>query len=715
MGYTQVGGNIETRPVLRPNILSPLFTPVTTLPGVGVGTALFLGQLQIKTFLDLLWHLPTGILTRQFVPHLALCASGQMVTLKVRIVDADLPGPGRRGPQRTRILCEDSQGKSLTLVYFKGGETLAQKHMGLASEVLVSGKIDWFQGAFQIVHPDFLGAVAALPYWCGSEALYPLTKGMTHRRLQGFVAKACEKIPSLEEWIPESLIKTYGWPDWVSCLKQVHAPTNEGHLALQDKRRQRLAFDEFFASQLSLLLMRGVQEGKPGRAFVRPQGPSLREAFLTLLPFELTGDQHKVMGEIDTEMEAATRMVRLLQGDVGTGKTVVAMAALLNAIEGGAQGALMAPTEVLARQHAKTLLPWLEALGIKGACLTGSDKEKDRRRIYEEVSTGHIKLLIGTHSLIQDDVIFQDLGLVVIDEQHRFGVEQRLKLVQKGKTPDVLSMTATPIPRTLMLASYGDLSCSYLREKPMNRQNIVTSLISLDRLEEVMARLATALEQGHKIYWVCPLIEESQTQEIAAAQERFEALKGLLPPEEIGIVHGRINGPERDATMQAFRDGDVRVLVATTVIEVGVDVQDATIMIIEHAERFGLSQLHQLRGRIGRGDKAGRCLLLYSKELTFVGRQRLEVMKRTQDGFEIAEKDLQLRGGGEMTGSRQSGLPEFRLGDPVAQQDLLELAHTHAHELLEKDPSLSSPQGTRARLLLHLFSKAQATAYLSAA
>ncbi|MCA0370376.1 MAG: ATP-dependent DNA helicase RecG [Proteobacteria bacterium] len=698
---------------MRPHSLSPLFAPITTLPTVGKGTALFLGQLDMRRVGDLLWHKPCGTLTRRYMPHLKLAVHDQVVTVMVHVTGTQVTGV--RAARRMRVACVDEVGTPLTLVYFHGADAALERITQLGSDILVSGRLEQFRGAYQMVHPDFVGHKSALEAWVGEEPLYPLTKGITHRRMAGLVQKALERTPDLDEWIPESIMKRYGWDTWRVSIGRLHAPRSQDDLSPQSKTHMRLAFDEFFASQLALMLMRQGVSKKQGRAFCADKAAALRARFLESTPFSLTTDQEGALREIDCDMTAPTPMVRLLQGDVGTGKTLVAFMALLGALADGAQGALMAPTEVLAKQHARTLLPWLEALGLRGACLTGSLTSKEKKRIQEEVAAGDVHLLIGTHALIQDGVSFKDLGLVVIDEQHRFGVEQRLKLVEKGRAPDVLTMTATPIPRTLMLTSFGDLPTSILREKPHRGATVDTRLVALARLEEVTARLAPAMAQGHKIYWICPLIEESDSLEIAAATKRFEQLQELVPPEQIALIHGRVDAATRDARMEDFRAGRLRLLVATTVIEVGVDVQDATLIIIEHAERFGLSQLHQLRGRVGRGEAPGTCLLLYGPELSQVGRQRLEVMRQSQDGFFIAQKDLELRGGGELAGARQSGENTFRMGDVLLHTSLLELAHTSAKELLERDPELASPMGVRARTLLHLVDKAQTSSYLKAA
>ena len=698
---------------MRPDVLSPLFAPVTGLPGVGKGTALFLGQLEIRRVGDLLWHKPTGVLTRQFVPSLTLVMPDQVVTLVVHIQGVE--ATGARSARRLRVRCVDAAGTPLDLMYFHGVDPMLERLSQLKEEVLVSGKVDRFRGAFQMVHPDFVGTPSAVEAWVGDEPIYPLTKGITQRRMGGLVQKALDRAPLLPEWIPEGVMKRYGWASWRESLTRLHAPRSSDDLSPQGRARSRLAFDEFYASQLALMLMRQAVSNRQGRAFCLTKTRDLRTQFLENVPFKLTQDQIEALHTIDGDLSAPHPMVRLLQGDVGTGKTLVAFMTLLAALAGGAQGALMAPTEVLAKQHARTLTPWLEGLGLKGACLTGSLSPKEKKRLQEKVAKGEIHLVIGTHALIQEGVSFKDLGLVVIDEQHRFGVEQRLRLVEKGVTPDVLTMTATPIPRTLLLTSFGDLPTCVLREKPSKGAPVDTRLVSLERLEEVVARLAPAIAQGHKIYWICPLIEESDALEIAAATERFAFLQEHLDPSQIALIHGRVDAATKDARMEDFRAGRVRLLVATTVIEVGVDVQDATLIIIEHAERFGLSQLHQLRGRVGRGSVPGTCLLLYGHELSQIGRQRLEVMRQSHDGFYIAQKDLELRGGGELAGARQSGETLFRVGDTLLHTSLLELAHTCAKELLTRDPTLSSPQGISARLLLHLFDKAQTSTYLKAA
>ncbi len=531
-------------------------------------------------------------------------------------------------------------------------------------------------------------------------------------KIQGLIERALTKCPDLPEWISDSSLNLLKGGTWKQALLKLHHPENEQDITAIQPFRQRLAFDELLANQLALLILRYRQKQRPGQAFQPSQ--KLRQDLLRQLPFKLTNDQQLVIQEIDQDLARNDPMIRLLQGDVGSGKTVVAMMVLLNIIEQGGQAAIMAPTEILARQHAKSLIKWAENLGIQAAVLTGRDKGKTRDKILQSLCNGEIQLLIGTHALIQDDVIFKNLGMVIIDEQHRFGVEQRLKLVEKGSGVNVLSMTATPIPRTLMLTHYGDLECSYLREKPAMRKDIETRIYSLKKLDEFIQAVKRALTQDHKIYWVCPLVEDSEVLDLAAAEDRFKILSQLFP-NQVGLIHGRMKEVQKTQVMESFIKGDIRILVATTVIEVGVDVSDATIMVIEHAERFGLAQLHQLRGRVGRGDRPGICMLLYHPALNSIARARLEIMRQTNDGFRIAEEDLRLRGAGDIAGLKQSGLPPFAFADLMVHQDLLKLANLEAEAFLKTDPHFLSDRGKALKILLYLFQKQECIRFLNAA
>jgi ATP-dependent DNA helicase RecG len=582
----------------------------------------------------------------------------------------------------------------------------------LGSTRMISGRIDSFNDQLQMSHPDHIAAVeneqgaeTILPV----EPVYRLTAGLTLRTVRKAVEAALARTPTLPEWQDEAWLAQRRWPGWRAALDALHHPQAAEDTDITHVARQRLAYDELLADQLALALIRQRNRSQGGRMLTGDN--RLRDAVLAALPFQPTGAQTQAMAEIAADMAADRRMLRLLQGDVGSGKTLVALIAMLTAVEAGCQAALMAPTEILARQHAATLKRLLAPAGIEPVLLTGRDKGRAREALLARIAEGDARIVIGTHALYQDDIVFHDLAMAVIDEQHRFGVEQRMKLSAKGRGVDILVMTATPIPRSLMLAGYGDLDVSYLREKPAGRQPVVTSLISIERLDDVVAAVTRALASGTKIYWVCPLIEESETVDLAAVEERHAMLAGLFGS-RAALLHGRMKPAERDRVMGEFAQGSIDLLIATTVIEVGVDVPQATVMIIEHAERFGLAKLHQLRGRIGRGKDASSCLLLYAGPLGETATARLKIMRETEDGFRIAEEDLRLRGAGEMLGTKQSGLPEYRLADLASHADLLAVAHDEARLILHRDPELAQPRGTALRTLLYLFERDSAIRYL---
>ncbi|WP_114391828.1 ATP-dependent DNA helicase RecG [Oleisolibacter albus] len=697
---------------MRPAILFPLFAPITSLPGLGPKLGKLAERLAGPHVVDLLWHKPSGVLDRLAVGSIAEAPEGRIVTLTVR-VDAHVPAvmPGR--PYRVR--CTDHTGL-MDLVFFHiKGDWLVKK-LPEGQRIVVSGKAERFNGQLQIVHPDYYGPAddlaggsSAMPSGSAVEPVYPLTGGLNPKPLRTAIEGALQRAPQLPEWQDPAWLQRTGWPDWHSAISRLHHPESTGDVQLDAPHRQRLAYDELLANQLALALVRWHQRRLTGRE-IRGDG-HLRAQVAAALPYRLTGAQERSLAEIDRDMAAPERMLRLLQGDVGSGKTIVALMAMLTAVESGAQAALMAPTEILARQHAESLSPLCAAAGITLAVLTGRDKGKARAALLERLAAGEIHILVGTHALFQDEVAFRDLALAVIDEQHKFGVHQRLQLAAKGRGVDTLVMTATPIPRTLTLTAYGDMDVSRLDEKPPGRQPVRTVVMSADRLEEVVAGLPRAIAGGQRIYWVCPLVEESEQVDLAAATLRHATLHERLS-DRVGLIHGKMKGPEKDAVMAAFAEGRLDVLVATTVIEVGVNVPEATIMVIEHAERFGLAQLHQLRGRVGRGAGASTCLLLWSQPLGETARERLQVMKETEDGFLIAEKDLELRGAGEVLGTRQSGLPEFRLADLAQHGDLLATARDDARLIIERDPELDSPRGQALRVLLYLFERDAAVKYL---
>jgi ATP-dependent DNA helicase RecG len=647
---------------------------------------------------DLLWHLPYGLIDRRYAPTIADARPGSVATITVTVTEHEAP---RNPRQPYRVWCEDGTG-TLSLVFFHARVPWIQGLLPIGQQRVVSGRIELYNGLTQITHPDHIVTPAERDKLARVEPVHGLTGGLSPRPLAKAIESALERTPALPEWLDPAWQKRQGWTDWLAALKAAHHPQSEEDLDKSAPARQRLAFDELLASQLAITLVRNHTRTAQGRS-VKGDG-RLRAKVTAALPFTLTTSQETAVREIVADMATPQRMARLLQGDVGSGKTIVALMAMLNAVEAGAQAALMAPTEILARQHHATMAPLAEAAGVRLALLTGRDTAKRKREMLAGLEDGSIDLVVGTHALVQDDVVFRDLALTVIDEQHRFGVEQRLALAAKGMAVDLLAMTATPIPRTLMLAFYGDLDTSKLTEKPAGRKPIDTRTIGLDRLDEVVAGIGRRLAAGARIYWVCPLIEESEVSDLAAAEERHALLARQFPG-KVALVHGQMKGNERDAAMAAFAEGRAQILVATTVIEVGVDVPAATIMVIEHAERFGLAQLHQLRGRVGRGSEASTCLLLYATPLGETARARLAIMRETEDGFRIAEEDLKLRGAGELLGTRQSGLPEMRLADLAVHAELLQAARDDARLIVERDPALASPRGEALRILLYLFAR----------
>lgn len=692
---------------MRPDILNLLYRPVTSLTGVGPKIAAGLRKLvggpdsdEPPLVVDLLFHLPVGVIDRSNQPGIALAPEGAIVTLKVR-VDRHQKQP--RGNRRVpyRVYCHDDTGE-IALIFFHANDTWLEKTLPVGEIRYVSGRVEWFGGRPTMVHPDHIVAEADFASLPLIEPVYPLTAGVARKTLARIIGEAVACVPSLPEWLDPGLIDKHDWPDFTAALTAAHYPAAERDLDPSSAHLTRLAYEELLASQLALALMRFHHHKSAGKA--RRGDGRFASRILAALPFSLTQSQRLAVAEIDADLASPQRMLRLLQGDVGSGKTIVALFAAATVVEAGAQAAVMAPTELLVRQHARTVAPLAEAVGLRIAVLTGREKGRERETVLAAIEDGSIDLVIGTHALFQSSVSFRDLGLVVVDEQHRFGVHQRLALTAKGGASDVLVMTATPIPRTLVLTYYGDMDVSRLTEKPAGRQPIETRALPLDRLGDVVARVREAIATGAKVYWVCPLVEESEMLDVAAVEDRYAALSEVLGP-RVGLVHGRMKAAERDGAMQRFAAGDTPVLVATTVIEVGVDVADATIIVIEHAERFGLAQLHQLRGRVGRGDRPSVCLLLYKRPLGAIARDRLAIMRETDDGFRIAEEDLRLRGGGEVLGTRQSGTPGFRIARPEIHGDLMEVARDDARLIVEKDPHLSKPRGEALRVLLYLFGR----------
>ncbi len=696
----------NVRSTARPFILDPLFRALTALPGIGPRTGvLFEKLIGGPKILDLVWHKPSDFIDRRFSPKIVDAPNGPVATLTVT-VEKHSPAARRSLPYRVR--CVDDTG-SVDLVFFNAHADFILKELPIGATVIVSGLIDHYQGRAQIVHPDAIGTEEDRAKIATIDPVYPLTAGLTNKAVKKSVHNALEFIVPLPEWLDPALKTREAWPDWHDAVHTLHNLPGENGLNPLHPARARLAYDELLANQLALSMVRHHQRRRQGRIF--KTGGALRDKLLAALPFALTGAQSRSISEIDADMGAPVRMLRLLQGDVGSGKTVVAALSMLNAIESGTQAALMAPTEILARQHAESLKPWFDACGITFVTLTGRDKGKAREALLNQIRSGTAQIVIGTHALFQDGVDFADLGMAVIDEQHRFGVHQRLMLSAKGKGVDVLVMTATPIPRTLTMTAYGDMDVSRLDEKPPGRKPIDTRLIPIDKVEDMMSGLSRQLETGARIYWVCPLVEESEILDLAAAEERYDILQARFG-DKVGLIHGRLKPLEKDEVMRKFASGQISILVATTVIEVGVNVPEATIMIIEHAERFGLAQLHQLRGRVGRGGEKSFCFLLYTAPLSELGKERMSIMRETEDGFLLAEKDLELRGSGDILGTKQSGLPSFRLADLAVHAGLLAIASDDARLLIEKDPDLNTPRGKALRHLLYLFERDQAIQFL---
>jgi ATP-dependent DNA helicase RecG len=686
----------------RPEALFPLFADIQTLPGIGARNARALAGLGLTRPKDLLFLLPHAVTDRSRAGSLREVVPPAVLTVEVVVV-AHHPARRKGGP--SRVVVRDA-ATEFQLVYFHARGDQLHRLLPVGERRLVSGRVELFDGVAQMVHPDHVlppDEAAGLPR---VEPVYPLAAGVTQRMLAKAVAAAQARMPALPEWIDAGLLAREGWPGWQAAVAAAHAPAGAADLAPTAPARARLAYDELFAHQLTLSLARASARRARGRV-TRGDG-ALRARVLAGLPYVPTGAQFRAVDEIAADMAAPGRMNRLLQGDVGSGKTLVAFLALMIAVEAGGQGVMMAPTEILARQHHAGLAPLAAAAGVRLDLLTGRDKGAERSAKLQALAEGRIGVLVGTHAVFQKDVVFADLRLAVVDEQHRFGVAQRMELGAKGDGADVLVMTATPIPRSLALASYGDMDVSVLDEKPAGRRPVRTALVSAERIDEVLAHLDRALAEGRQAYWVCPLVEDSEVVDLASAEARFGQLRARFGEGRVGLVHGQMPPAEKDAAMAGFAAGRTRLLVATTVIEVGVNVPDASIMVVERAEVFGLAQLHQLRGRVGRGSAESTCLLMYQPPLAESGRRRLSILRETEDGFRIAEEDLAMRGAGDLIGHAQSGLPRFRVADLERQAALMAVAHSDARALLAADPGLTGPRGQAARALLWLLDQDRA-------
>ncbi|MEM1131610.1 MAG: ATP-dependent DNA helicase RecG [Pseudomonadota bacterium] len=673
---------------MRPPILNPLFAAVDSIKGIGPKLMKPLDRLNIATLRDLIFHLPNDYRTRHHLTELDEAYVGQYVVLDLLVTS--VRESAGRGP--TRILAQDDLGNVMALVFFGRNGGWARRQLPANEKRRVSGRLDRYGDMLQIVHPDHIGPVNEAVN--AVEPIYPLAEGLTAKKLHSSITEAMADVPELPEWIEPGLHAREQWPAWRDALQLVHQDRH-------DVAQSRLAYDEIFAGQLAFALLRKSNRRQQTRP--RPGDKRLTDALE--LPYSLTGAQIRSISEIAGDMASETPMLRLLQGDVGSGKTVVAVMAMLQAIESGGQAVLLAPTEILARQHYDGISEMLRGLPVEVDILTGRDKGKAREAKLMGIADGSIQLIIGTHAVFQDAVLYHDLALAVIDEQHRFGVNQRLLLAKKGKAPPhMLTMTATPIPRTLTLSQFGEMDVSRLDEKPPGRQPIETLVLSENRLDELANGLARHIDGGGQAYWVCPLVNDSEQVDAVAVETRFAMLQARFG-EKVGLVHGQMPAERKDAEMERFVAGETQILCATTVIEVGVNVPNATLMIIESAERYGLAQLHQLRGRVGRGSDKSRCLLLRGDNLSETGRERLALMRSSQDGFHLAEEDLRLRGAGELLGTRQSGDVGYRLATPEQVHALIGTAHDDARLLTETDPDLQSERGEAARVALYLFER----------
>ncbi|MDF2799801.1 MAG: recG [Devosia sp.] len=693
----------------RPSSLDPLFRSLHAIKGVGDKLAALLSRFfgapdgQEAIALDILMHMPSGVVDRSRQVGIAEAYLNQIVTLRLHI-DRHQPPPRGKPHVPHRVFAHDQTG-DVQLVFFRAQGGWVEKALPVGEERFVSGQIGFFNGEKQITHPDYIVEADKFDTLPLVEPVYPLTNGLSSKALAKLVRQVVETVPALPEWIDDATIAERRWPSFGEAMRAVHLPANPTEAELWSPARMRLAYDEYLAGQLTLQLIRSSMVAAHGVA--RQFTGEITEKVTAALPFSLTEGQQLAVEDIRADLAKPERMSRLLQGDVGAGKTVVALMAIAAVAESGAQSAMMAPTELLANQHFRTLKPLCEAAGLGCELLTGKMPAGERRAILARIAGGETTIVVGTHALFQSGVVFHDLGLTVVDEQHRFGVHQRLALSDKGRHTDLLVMTATPIPRTLVLTHFGDMAVSVLRQKPKGRQPIDTAVLSIKDYGRVVARLQARLAEGAQAFWVCPLVEESEHLEVVAAEDRFAELRKVFG-DQVALVHGRMSAAAKDEVMSRFAANELKLLIATTVIEVGVDVPNASIMIIEHAERFGLAQLHQLRGRVGRGSQRSACLLLYKEPLSDTARARLDTIKGTEDGFEIAERDLELRGQGDVLGTRQSGMPGYRLAVPDVHRHLLDFAHEDAKAALAANPGLVGERGEALRTLLYLFRKDQA-------
>ena len=678
---------------MRANILNPLFNQISNIDGVGIKTKKALGTLCGDTVIDLLMNKPRDYITRKLIKNLNSALLGENIIIGLTILKHYPPAKYSRSPYK--IIATDGN-ENINIIYFRAHSKYLNQNFKEEEKVYVSGKVEQFGDYKQITHPEFVSKkLNNIPIY---QPIYQLTTGITQLTLGKTVKKCLLNIPKLEEWLSKDILKKYNFNDFTTSLNNIHNPQNKSDM--NENNLNRLAYDEMLANQITIYLNRKTKQRLKTKSL--NGNNKIITKVLKTIPFELTNAQKKALKEIRQDLSKNTPMSRLLQGDVGSGKTIVALFSMLIAVEDSKQSCIMAPTEILAKQHYKTIKKILKNTGIEISLLTGSTKQSDRNEIHKKLQNGETSIIIGTHALFQDEVKFNNLSLCIIDEQHRFGVGQRLMLTNKGENPHVLAMTATPIPRTLLMTAFGDMESSRLDEKPVGRKPIDTRIISQQKIDDISIRLKNAINENQQIYWVCPLVEESEKLDLISVEERYEYLCGVFGKDNVEIIHGKMKSQEKENAMNNFASGKAKILVATTVIEVGVDISQATIMIIEHAERFGLSQLHQLRGRIGRNSLQSTCLLIY-KRLNEISKKRLEIMRKSDDGFIISESDLKLRGPGDILGTRQSGLPEMYFANLLKHKEFLEVSKKDAQLLMDQDETLETERGKNIRNLLYIF------------
>jgi ATP-dependent DNA helicase RecG len=671
------------------NIPDYLQSSVKILPGVGEKTYEALLRIGCSKIVDLLFHFPSKAIFKKFNPNLLLMPSGTDVVKVVTIREVILRQPRNKV---NRIICDDGDC-SINLIYFYKIPKYFLDLLKPDRKVVVSGKIERdFKGEIQIIHPKIYHDISKVSK---VDVIYPITYNLTSFKLHNLINVIISKTSGVifPEWLNKEFLAEKAWSGWLQSLDAIHNPKSESDISLYSIHRQRIVFDEFLASQIAIRQSRKERDIYEKGEALACKGLMIQR-LLDAINFTLTPGQEEVIAEIIKDQRSQKRMMRLLQGDVGSGKTLVALCAMLNAVDSGKQAVLMAPTDILANQHFESISKFLANFDIKLALLTGKITQAKRKPILAEIVKGEADIVIGTHAVFQDKVQFNDLALIVIDEQHRFGVQQRIALMNKGPKADVLVMSATPIPRSLSLTIYGDMDISTLQGKPVGRIPISTYTVLDSKIDQVVTLIRNKISQGEQVYWICPLIEgtseeEDELDNNAAAKVRYEIIKKIFG-NNVGLLHGRLKIAEKERVMENFAEGKIKVLVATTVVEVGIDVKDATLLIIEQAEKFGLAQLHQLRGRVGRGAKSSECILLFSNNIGQVSRQRLHIMKNSEDGFYIAEEDLKLRGGGDILGNKQSGLPVFKTASLEYHHQLLLEASKYANKIVDKNDNLSA-------------------------